>query len=302
MISIFAPAGIGEVTPATDLAAEICAAVAADPAGPLASGDIVVVTSKVVSKVESRRRPAAQRDVIIDEESVGTVARRGPTKIVRTGHGLVLAAAGVDNSNVDPQTVLLLPADPDASAVGLRDQLQRLTGATVGVVISDTAGRAWRIGQTDQAIGAPGDRVIERYAGRTDSYGNELQVTAMAIADELAAAADLVKSKLSDRPVAVIRGLAHQLCEDAEPAASPDGAAETHATVLVRDERQDLFRFGSRESVIAAVLQATDQQDRYEAVLQLEDADLVESVVAGTEGTDREAELLRRVLRAALTW
>lgn len=302
MISIFAPAGIGEIGPGSDLAAEIVAAVAADDAGPLRSGDIVVVTSKIVSKAEARFRPATERDAAIDQESRGTVARRGPTRIVRTRHGLTLAAAGVDNSNVTSDSILLLPVDPDASAATLRADLERRTGAGLGVIISDTAGRAWRIGQTDQAIGAAGVRVVERYAGQHDAYGNELQVTAIAIADELAAAADLVKAKLTDRPVAVIRGLERHVVPPESPRAAD---AETRAALLVRDEASDLFRYGSREAVVAAVLEATGQGDRYEATLALPSADaIVESVVAGsgTTGgsTGAEAELLRRVLRAAL--
>ena len=304
MITIFAPAGIGEVGPGTDLAAEIVAAVAADPAGPLRTGDIVVVTSKVISKLEGRFRTASEREAAIDTESLGTVARRGPTRIVRTRHGLTVAAAGVDNSNVTPDSILLLPVDPDASAVRLRAELEEATGATLGLVVSDTAGRAWRIGQTDQAIGASGVRVIERYAGRHDPYGNELQVTAIAIADELAAAADLVKAKLSARPVAVVRGMEGYLSPD--PAADGSAApaldqAETHAALLVRDGASDMFRHGSREAVVAAVLTATGQGQRYEAVLEAEsDAALVELVVAGSGRGGAEAQLLRDILLAAL--
>jgi coenzyme F420-0:L-glutamate ligase/coenzyme F420-1:gamma-L-glutamate ligase len=291
MITIFAPGGIGEVGPATDLPAEIVSAVAADPAGPLRSGDIVVVTSKIISKVESRQRPATQRDAAVEAESARTVTRRGSTRIVRTRHGLTLAAAGVDNSNVASDVVLLLPVDADASAARLRQALEGRTGTSLGVLISDTAGRAWRIGQTDQAIGAAGVRVIERYTGRRDPYGNELQVTAVAIADELAAAADLAKSKLSNRPVAVIRGLAHHLSE-----------SEAHAALLIRDESEDLFRYGSREAVIAAVLKATGQQDRYETTLRHDSpGDLVAAVVAGSGRTGTEADLLRLILEAALS-
>lgn len=293
MISIFAPTGIGEVGPGTDLAGEICAAIEADPAGPLLSGDIVVVTSKVISKAESRHRPAVEREAAINEESVRTVARRGPTKIVRTRHGLTLAAAGVDNSNVALGSILLLPVDPDASAARLRRELRSFCGAVVGVIISDTAGRAWRMGQTDQAIGAAGLRVIENYEGRHDPYGNELQVTAIAVADELAAAADLAKSKLSNRPVAVIRGLSQHLSDDSE--------TETAAAALVREESQDLFRHGSREAVIAAVLTATGQGERYEEVVNSDDATLLESVLAGSGRRTAEADLLRSILGSTLS-
>ncbi len=302
MITLFAPAGIGEVGTDTDLAAVIAAAVAADPLGPLRSGDIVVVTSKVLSKAEGRGRPAAEREQAIDAEAVRTVARRGPTRIVLTPHGLTLAAAGVDNSNVASDTVLLLPVDPDASAARLRHDLETRTQTTLGVVVSDTAGRAWRIGQTDQAIGASGVRVVQRYAGQRDAYGNELQVTAVAIADELASAADLVKSKLSGRPVAVVRGLSQHLAPDEE--ASGDGAAapsETRARVLAREQSQDLFRYGSREAVIAAVLAATGQAEAYEGVLdEPSDDALVAAVVSGSGRSGAEADLLREILLAGL--
>ncbi|HYP45159.1 MAG TPA: coenzyme F420-0:L-glutamate ligase [Propionibacteriaceae bacterium] len=299
MISIFAPAGLGEISPGADLPGLIVAAVASDPAGPLDDGDIVVVTSKIVSKAEGRYRPAAEREQAIEAESIRTVARRGPTRIVRTRHGLTLAAAGVDNSNVAPDQVLLLPLDPDASAARLRRGLTRLTGRRLGVVLSDTAGRAWRIGQTDQAIGASGVQVFEHYAGRIDGYGNELQVTQVALADELAAAADLVKSKLTARPVAVVRGLADVVLPD-DPAAL-GGVGDRGAAMLVRDEATDLFRHGSREAVLAAVLSATGQADRYEELLALaSEADRVEAAITGSGLDGGEAALLRRVLAAAL--
>ena len=299
MISIFAPDGIGEIGPGTDLSATIVTAVAADAAGPLRTGDIVVVTSKIISKAEGRTMLAAQRENAIDAESLGTVARRGPTRIVRTRHGLTLAGAGVDNSNVASDSILLLPLDPDASAARLRSELEETTGARLGVVVSDTAGRAWRIGQTDQAIGASGVQVIERYEGQQDAYGNELQVTAVAIADELAAAADLAKAKLAGRPVAVVRGLERFVCSDT---ASPGGRQpETHAALLVRDVASDMFRYGSREAVVAAVLQATGQGDQYEAVLDHPSTEsMVAAVLAGSGRTGGEAELLRRILLAAV--
>lgn len=313
MIVLFAPTGIGEVQPGDDLAGAIVAAVAADPSGPLQDGDICVVTSKILSKAEGRQRPATEREAAIDAESLSTVARRGPTRIVRTRHGLTLAAAGVDNSNVTAGTILLLPVDPDASAAGLRRELEALTGVRLGVVVSDTAGRAWRIGQTDQAVGAAGVRVVERYAGRHDAYGNLLQVTAVAVADELASAADLVKTKLEGRPVAVVRGLAHLLEEDDGPVGGgeaderdgtavpgPTTPAETRARSLVREPAEDMFRYGSREAVVAAVLAATGQSERYEELLESPShAELVDRVVAGSGRTGAEATLLRRVLEAA---
>ena len=135
------------------------------------------------------------RDEALPGETARVVARRGPTTIVRTHHGLTLAAAGIDASNVAPGSVVLLPVDPDGSARAIRARLHELTGRTVGVVVTDTAGRAWREGQTDHAVGAAGLRVLEDLAGRRDAYGNELVVTAPAVADELAGAAELVQGQ-----------------------------------------------------------------------------------------------------------
>ena len=289
MISIFAPSGIGEVGPQTDLAEVLLTVVAQDPDGPLADGDILVVTSKILSKAEGRTAPAADREQLITAETARTVARRGPTRIVRTRTGLVLAAAGVDNSNVEPGTVLRLPADPDASAARLRDGLQRRSGVRVGVVVSDTAGRPWRQGQTDQAIGAAGVRPIEAYAGRTDPYGNQLAVTAVALADELAAAADLAKGKLEGRPLAVIRGLGH-LVED----------TAAGARALVRAAPGDMFSYGSREAVIAAALAAAGRLDAYERLVLLDGADRVRQTLAVTGAEGAAATLLAAMLEADL--
>ena len=284
-VEIVALAGIGEVRAGDDLATLVLAAAEADPDGPLRDGDVLVVTSKVVSKSEGRTVPAGEREHWVRAGAVHTVARRGPTRIVRTGTGLTLAAAGVDNSNVDPGSVLLLPVDPDASAARLRAELERRTGCRLGVVVSDTLGRAWRMGQTDTAIGAAGVRVVEAYAGRRDSYGNDLQVTAVALADELAAAADLVKAKLAGRPVALVRGLAHLVDDE------PDGARS-----LVRDPAADMFGYGSREAVLAAVLAATGQRARYEEVLDLEPADRADAVLAGAPGLDPQVAAFVRSL------
>ena len=139
----------------------------------------------------------------IDAETVRVVARRGEARIVETRQGLVLAAAGVDASNTPPGTLVLLPEDPDGSARRLRKALRDRAGATVGVIITDTLGRAWRIGQTDTAIGAAGVRPVIDYRGTEDAFGNSLEVTLDAVADEVAAAADLVKGKALGVPVAV---------------------------------------------------------------------------------------------------
>jgi coenzyme F420-0:L-glutamate ligase / coenzyme F420-1:gamma-L-glutamate ligase len=289
VIRIFAPAGIGEIVPQTDLAAMLTDAAAEDPDGPLAEGDILVVTSKIISKVEGRTAPATEREEIITAETVRTVARRGPTRIVRTRAGLVLAAAGVDSSNVASGTVLRLPENADGSATGLRDALQRRTGVGLGVVISDTAGRPWRVGQTDHAIGAAGVRPIEAYAGRRDSYGNQLEVTAMALADELAAAADLAKGKLAGRPLAVIRGLGHLV----------DGSSEG-ARALVRPAAGDMFGYGSRESVLAAALAAAGRLDAYERLVGLDGADRIRETLAVVGAEGPAAALLTAMLQVDL--
>jgi coenzyme F420-0:L-glutamate ligase/coenzyme F420-1:gamma-L-glutamate ligase len=235
--------GIGEVTAGTDLAALLV-----EHAG-LADGDVVVVTSKIVSKSEGRVLrvgPGAGREAALAGETDRVVARRGPTSIVRTHHGLVMAAAGIDASNTEPGTLVLLPKDPDLSARLLRAAVRRLTGLDVGVVISDTSGRAWRHGQTDIAVGAAGLGVLDDHAGRTDAYGNQLAVTAPAVADEIAAAGDLAMGKLSGSPVAVLTGLAHVVL--------PHGEDGPGAAALVRDEATDMFGYGAREAVVNAVL------------------------------------------------
>jgi coenzyme F420-0:L-glutamate ligase/coenzyme F420-1:gamma-L-glutamate ligase len=290
VISIFAPAGIGEVVAGTDLATAIVTATAADSLGPLRDGDIVVVTSKIISKAEGRIQPASQRAELITSESRRTVARRGDTRIVRTHGGLTMAAAGVDASNVSAESILLLPHDPDASAAGLRAQLVAATGLGLGVIISDTAGRPWRMGQTDYAIGVSGVQVVQNYVGARDTYGNELQVTAMAVADELAAAADLVKGKLRGRPVAVVRGLGGLV-----------SGTDSSARELLRDPGRDMFSFGSQEAVLAAALAATGQQDRYEELVALDGAERTSRLLAGARlGKDAE-DLLRAIMSVDLT-
>ena len=289
-IRIFAPAGIGEVVAGTDLATAIVTATAADSLGPLRDGDIVVVTSKIISKAEGRIQPASQRAELITSESRRTVARRGDTRIVRTHGGLTMAAAGVDASNVSAESILLLPHDPDASAAGLRAQLVAATGLGLGVIISDTAGRPWRMGQTDYAIGVSGVQVVQNYVGARDTYGNELQVTAMAVADELAAAADLVKGKLRGRPVAVVRGLGGLV-----------SGTDSSARELLRDPGKDMFSFGSQEAVLAAALAATGQQDRYEELVALDGAERTSRLLAGARlGKDAE-DLLRAIMSVDLT-
>ena len=227
--------GIPEVTTGSDLAGLIASAAAG-----LADGDIVVVTSKIVSKAEGRV-VRADREAAIDAESVRLVARRGPTRIVETRHGLVLAAAGVDASNTEPGTVVLLPEDPDGSARRLRKALMDRLGVRLGVLVTDTLGRPWRTGQTDAAIGAAGVAPLRDYRGTADTFGMALEVTVAAVADEIAGAADLVKGKTAGIPVAVVRGLAGLVTEADGPGAQ----------ALVRPPAEDMFRFGSAD-VLAA--------------------------------------------------
>src|SRR5262249_4511629 len=161
---------------------------------------------KVVSKAEGNVVPG-DREAAIDAESVRLVARRGDTRIVETRHGFVIAAAGVDASNVPAGHVALLPVDADRSAARIRAGLRRLRGVPVAVVVPDTCGRPWRTGLVDVAIGAAGISVVDDHRGRIDAHGHTLEMTVTAIADEIASAGELVKRKLDGVPVAVVRGL-----------------------------------------------------------------------------------------------
>ncbi|MFE1432369.1 coenzyme F420-0:L-glutamate ligase [Streptomyces griseoaurantiacus] len=240
---VWAVPGLPEVREGDDLAKLIAAA---EPG--LADGDVLLVTSKIVSKAEGRMLRAADREAAIDAETVRVVARRGPLRIVENRQGLVMAAAGVDASNTPEGTVLLLPEEPDASARALRAGLRETLGVEVGVLITDTFGRPWRSGLTDVAIGAAGVRVLDDLRGGTDAHGNPLNVTVVAAADELAAAGDLVKGKAAGLPVAVVRGLPHLVEADAEGDA-------VGARALVRGARDDMFRLGTSEAVREAVTQ-----------------------------------------------
>ncbi|TXI44329.1 MAG: coenzyme F420-0:L-glutamate ligase [Mycobacterium sp.] len=238
-VEILPVPGLPEFRPGDDLAAAIAGA-----APWLRDGDVLVVTSKVVSKCEGRIVPApadpgerdALRRSLIDDEAIRVLARKGRTLITENRLGLVQAAAGVDGSNVGSAELALLPVDPDGSAAALRNSLRADPGVEVAVVITDTMGRAWRNGQTDAAIGSAGLPVLYGYAGAVDGHGNELVVTEVAVADEIAAAADLVKGKLTAVPVAVVRGLA--LPDDGSTAAR-----------LLRGGEDDLFWLGTAESI-----------------------------------------------------
>ncbi|WP_336819169.1 coenzyme F420-0:L-glutamate ligase [Gordonia sp. MMO-8] len=238
-LQILPVTGLGEFGPDSDVAAEITAA-----APWLVDGDVLVVTSKIFSKTEGRMVDAPtdpeERDAfrrrLIDTETVRIVARRNRTLITANRNGLVQAAAGVDGSNVRTDQIALLPLDPDASAARLRAVLAADHGLDVAVIVTDTMGRAWRTGQTDVAIGAAGIAVSHAYDGIDDAYGNTLIVTDIAVADELAAAADLVKGKLDAVPVAVVRG--YTPVDDGSTAAD-----------LVRDLDDDMFRLGVEEAI-----------------------------------------------------
>ncbi len=240
--------GIPEVRPGDDLAALIVAA-----APWLADGDVLVVTSKIVSKAEGRLVPVpesgpereAAREAVLAAETARTVARRGHTRIVQTHHGFVMASAGIDASDVDRGHLVLLPVDPDASARALRAAL-RAHGRDVAIVVSDTMGRPWRTGLTDVALGAAGIEPVRDYRGESDAYGNELHITQMAVVDELSAAGELVKNKYDQVPVAVVRGL------DLRGRADGPGVRG-----LVRDPAYDLFSMGTAEALRSVAVPST---------------------------------------------
>lgn len=238
-IEVLPVSGLPELEPGDDLVGLLAGA-----APWLADGDVLVVTSKAVSKVEGRLVPVpadpdqreAARQAAIDAESVRVVARRGSTRIVQTHHGMVQAAAGVDASNVPGDHIALLPVDPDASAARLRDGLHAALGVRLAVVITDTMGRPWRSGVTDVAIGVAGMAAVRDLRGEKDSAGLPLAVTQVADADEIAAAADLVKGKLTGIPAAVVRGLA----------VTDDGRG---SAPLRRAPENDLFWLGTAEAI-----------------------------------------------------
>lgn len=271
---VWAPEGVPEVTAGADLAGLVLAALA-DAGQHLAAGDIVVVTSKVVAKAEGRVRPGDRRSAL-GAETVRVVARRGPTTIVRTRHGLTLAAAGIDASHVPQGHVVLLPEDPDASARRLRHTLASRAGVNVAVVVTDTAGRAWREGQTDIAVGAAGLVVAQDHRGGVDSYGNELSVTLPAVADEIAGAAELAQGKLTGRPFAVVRGLPDLVLDEAD-----DGPG---ASALVRPEATDLFGYGAREAVLRALIGADDARGGFGQPVEAQEfAGLVSELLGSAE-------------------
>jgi len=261
-IEVFAVTGMPEVAAGDDVAQLI-----ADSGIELLDGDVLVVTSKVVSKAEGRLLPGG-RDDHLAAETVRVVAQRGDLCIVETRHGFVMAAAGIDASNVPAGHVALLPQDPDESARRIRAGLRANPGVDVAVVVSDTMGRPWRDGVVDTAIGAAGLDVLHDLRGETDPAGHLLEATVVAIGDELAAAADLVKAKLAGTPVAVIRGFPLQR-NDPDHGAGP----------LVRQADDDMFRLGTREAMAHVVKTSA----LAESVSGSVDADAVRRAVAAVE-------------------
>ena len=231
-VEILSVEGLPEVEPGHDLGS-----ILAPPLRALGTrdGDVIAVTQKIVSKAEGRLVPADERETWLERESAGVVARRGDLVIARTRHGFVCANAGIDASNVPSGLLSLLPEDPDGSAEQLRQALvTRLGLGRLGVVITDTFGRAWREGVVDVAIGCAGLPALLDLRGTADDRGRALETTVIAFADAVAAATGLVMTKTARVPAAIVRGLAPTL-QDAPP---------TPARALVRRPEDDLFRIG----------------------------------------------------------
>ncbi|MGH9049810.1 MAG: coenzyme F420-0:L-glutamate ligase [Acidimicrobiia bacterium] len=233
-LTIIPVEGMPEIRPG-DVIAELVAIAARAQGTPLLGDDCLVVTQKVVSKAENRLMaldptdPAARR-ALVESESTRVLRRRGELIISETRHGFVCANAGVDLSNVDAGQAALLPVEPDRSAKRIRDGVRAHAGVEVAVIVSDTFGRAWRQGLADVAIGVSGVAAVVDLRGERDAYGRELQVTEVAVADEVASAAELVMGKAAGVPAAIVRGL--------DPAWRRNGSARE----LVRPPAEDLFR------------------------------------------------------------
>lgn len=236
--------GFGHIEAGTDLSALIAEHLAAvvwpDGERGVTSGDVISITSKIVAKAQGRTH--TDRDTAIAEQTIRVIATkktpRGITQIVQTQDGLILAAAGVDASNVEPGTVVLLPEDPDGFAATVRSRIREASGCDVGVIVTDTMGRPWRLGVTDVAIGSAGLIALDDFTGRIDGYGRTLEMTMVAVADELAAAAELTQPKIGGSPVSVIRG-----------AATWVRTTEQNAKTLIRPLEEDLFWLGTQEAI-----------------------------------------------------
>jgi coenzyme F420-0:L-glutamate ligase/coenzyme F420-1:gamma-L-glutamate ligase len=235
-LRLFTIEGIGEVRAGDDLAALLCDAIAEHGGLAFEPGDVLVVTSKIVSKSEGRVVKVDHADVtakvaLVESESTRVLRRRGDLLITETAHGFVCANAGVDLSNVEEGWAVLLPLDPDRSARRLRADLRRRLGVEIAVIISDTFGRAWRNGVTDVAIGCAGIRGIVDLRGTPDAHGRILEATEVCVVDELASAADLVMGKATNVPAVVVRG--------AWPGWLRDGSIGSE---VVRTPGEDFFR------------------------------------------------------------
>ncbi len=234
-LSVWGVEGIAEIRPGDQLGELVAEACAGPPNGPLADGDVVVVTQKVVSKAEGRLvaidpdDPLGHKQLVVDE-AVRVVRRRGDLLITETRHGFVCANSGVDLSNVERGHAALLPVDSDRSARRVRDIVRARLGVVVGVVVSDTFGRPWRRGLTDVAIGVAGVAGVVDLRGTPDALGREMHVTEVAVADEIAAAAELVMGKSAGIPVAIVRGV------------DPAWMRESSVGELIRPPAEDLFR------------------------------------------------------------
>lgn len=235
-LTVFGLEGMPEVAAGSDLAGLIAVAAARSSETALAARDVVVVTQKVVSKAEDRLVPVDPDDPLahkplVEQESVRILRRRGDLIISETAHGFVCANAGIDLSNVESGFAALLPIDPDRSARRIRDGLRHRAGVEVAVIVSDTFGRTWRRGVTDVAIGCAGIAAVVDLRGTPDALGREMQVTEVAVVDEIASAAELVMGKASGIPVAVVRGV--------DPSWLRPGNVRDE---IVRRPAEDLFR------------------------------------------------------------
>ena len=230
-LELFGIEGVPVVQPGDDLAGLLIAA-----CPDLRDGDVLVVASKVVGKAEGKLEAVDAADPLshkplVEREAVRVLRRRGDLLITETKHGFVCANSGIDRSNVEDGTVVLLPDDPDRSARRLRDAIRGRAGVEVAVIVSDTFGRTWRRGLTDVALGCAGIGAVLDLRGSTDTYGHELQVTVVAIVDEIAGAAELVMGKATGICAAVVRGV--------DPAWFRDGNVHDE---IVRLPHEDLFR------------------------------------------------------------
>ncbi len=234
-LTMWGVSGIGEVKPGDQVGDLVVEACRAEPNGPLLDRDVVVVTQKIVSKAEGRLVAVDPIDPLshkklVEEEAVRVLRRRGDLMITETKHGFICANSGVDLSNVERGYAALLPLDSDRSARRIRDIIRAKLGVEVGVIVSDTFGRPWRMGLTDVAIGVAGIAGVVDLRGTPDALGRTMQVTEVCVADQLAGAAEMVMGKSSGIPVAIVRG------------AHAEWFREASMKEIVRPAREDLFR------------------------------------------------------------